>query len=349
MKFIKMKKYKLLVLTDHSNHSSENSLYALVQSMSKHPQCAQIDVATRGDAENHLFFEKKMSRNLLVSKVDESFAFSVDGQSFSKNRRQENVRTYDAIWLRMPPPLSNDFLMYLISEFPNQIIINNPIGIYKTGTKEFLTNFDDCCPPMAICKSVKDIDQFKKRFPIVLKPFRDYGGKGIVRIDGNTVWDGKEQKTYAQFVKQLAGKPINYLGVKFLKNVGEGDKRIIVVNGQILGASLRLPAKGSWICNVAQGGSSNIAEVEPAEIAIIRKIDPTLSKMGIVMYGVDTLVDDDGKRVLSEINTTSIGGLPQIAKMQNKPLVKQATDLIWEYIIDSEKRVETIPQAELRE
>ena len=274
-----------------------------------------------------------MSRNLLVSKADKSFAFSPDGQFFRKNRRKENIREYDAIWLRMPPPLSNDFLMYLMSEFPNQMILNDPIGISKTGTKEFLTNFADCCPPMAICKSLKDIDQFKKQFPIVLKPFRDYGGKGIVRIDGNTVWDGKEQKTYAQFVKQLRGKPINYLGVKFLKNVGEGDKRIVVVNGHILGASLRLPAKGSWICNVAQGGSSNIAEVEPAEVAIIQKIDPTLSKMGIVMYGVDTLVGNDGKRVLSEINTTSIGGLPQIAKMQNKPLVKQATDLLWDYII----------------
>ena len=51
------------------------------------------------------------------------------------------------------------------------------------------------------------------------------------------------------------------------------------------------------------------------------------------MYGVDTLVGDDGKRVLSEINTTSIGGLPQIAKMEGKLLVKQATNLIWEYII----------------
>jgi len=273
-----MKKLKLLVLTDHSNHSSENSLYALVQAMRKHPRCAQIDVATRGDSGNELFFEKRMSRNLFVSKADESFAFSSDG----------------------------------MSEFPHQLIINDPIGIYKTGTKEFLANFADCCPPMAICKTIKDIQNFKERFPIVLKPFRDYGGRGIVRIDGNTVWDGKEKKTFKQFTKQLEGKSINYLGVKFLKRVGEGDKRIVVVNGQIMGASLRLPAAGSWICNVAQGGSSNLTEVSEEEVKIIQKIDPVLSKMGIVMYGVDTLVDDDGKRVLSEINTTSIGGLPKL-------------------------------------
>jgi len=131
-----MKKLKLLVLTDHSNHSSENSLYALVQAMRQHPRCAQIDVATRGDSGNELFFEKRMSRNLFVSKADESFAFSSDGKSFRKNRQQASVRGYDAIWLRMPPPLSNDFLAYLMSEFPHQLIINDPIGIYKTGTKK---------------------------------------------------------------------------------------------------------------------------------------------------------------------------------------------------------------------
>ena len=83
--------------------------------------------------------------------------------------------------------------------------------------------------------------------------------------------------------------------------------------------------------------SSNDSYVSKEEVAIIEKIDPVLAKMGIVMYGVDTLVGDDGRRVLSEINTISIGGLPQIAQMEGKPLVKQATDLIWAYIINETK------------
>ena len=329
-----MKKFKLLVLTDHSNHSSENSLYTLVQSMRLHPNCAQIDVATRGKEINSFFFERLVPKSIFVNRVDKNFRFLPNGRAFKTNTRREFVQNYDVIWLRMPPPpLSNEFLNFLIHQFPDQLIINNPAGIYETGSKAFLVKFRDACPPMKICTSIEAINEFKDKFPIVLKPFRDYGGRGIVRIDGNTVWDGKEKKTFKQFTKQLEGKSINYLGVKFLKNVGQGDKRIVVVNGQIMGASLRLPAAGSWICNVAQGGSSNLTEVSEEEVKIIQKIDPVLSKMGIVMYGVDTLVDDDGKRVLSEINTTSIGGLPQIAQMQGKPLVKQATDLLWDYII----------------
>jgi len=79
------------------------------------------------------------------------------------------------------------------------------------------------------------------------------------------------------------------------------------------------------------GGTSNAAEIEPEEEEIVKLVDPVLSKLGIVMYGVDTLVGDDGKRVLSEINTTSIGGLPQIAAMRNEPLLEKAIELILKY------------------
>lgn len=117
----------------------------------------------------------------------------------------------------------------------------------------------------------------------------------------------------------------------------KGDKRVIVVGGKILGASLRLPAKDSWICNVAMGGSSNHAVADAEEITMVEKINPTLQKMGIVMYGVDTLVGDDGKRILSELNTTSIGGLPQIAALMGQPLVEEAVELIWAYILNLKK------------
>ena len=327
-----MRQYKMLVLTDHSNHSNENSLYPLVQAMRQHEYCRQLDVATRGDKRNDAFFKDLASASLLVTKVADDFAFSPTGESFKSNLRKASITDYEVVWLRMPPPLSEAFLKKLTTAFPEQLFINNPAGIYKTGSKEFLVNFPNLCPPMQICRSIEDIIQFKQAFPIVLKPFREYGGKGIVRIDGDQVWEGKAQKTFAEFRQELIGKSVAYLGVQFLKNVGLGDKRIIVVNGKIMGASLRLPAKGSWLCNVAMGGSSHLTSVDPEEVTIIENLDSILSEMGIVMYGVDTLVGNNGKRILSEINTTSIGGLPQIAKLLGKPLVEEATNSIWNYI-----------------
>ena len=329
-----MKKFKVLVLTDHTNHSAENSLYAMLQSMRKNPNCIQIDIATRANPLNDFFFKHLMDKKLFVSTVDEKFEFSPKGKSFEAMVRRESVHDYDAIWLRMPPPLSKAFLIFLKHKYPNIIFINDPDGIYHTGSKEFLINFPEVCAPMKVCTSVADIFEFSLLHPIVLKPFRDYGGKGLVRIEGQKVWDGKEEKSFDDFFNKILHGDIEYLAVKFLKNVSQGDKRIIVVNGKIIGSSLRLPAQDSWLCNVALGGKSVATVADEDEIKIVERINPTLSKLGVVMYGVDTLMGDNGKRVLSEINTTSIGGVPQMEKQQGKPLVKQTTDEICNYIVN---------------
>jgi len=231
----------------------------------------------------------------------------------------------------MPPPLNVEFLEFIDASFHDSLIINDPKSIYETGSKKFLMKFQSVCAPMKTCESLDDIVEFSSLFPIVLKPFNEYGGRGILKINGNTVSSGNEDFSFEDFANTYRQNPTHYLAVKYLKNVKQGDKRIVVVNGEILGASLRLPAEDSWLCNVSMGGTSNRTEVEPEEEEIIKLINPILTKMGIVMYGVDTLVGDDGKRVLSEINTTSIGGLPQIAAMKKEPLVERAIDLIWDY------------------
>ena len=330
-----MQLYKILVLTDHTNHSSENSLYALVRAMRLHPRCSQVDVVTKGNPSNAFFFENCLDGALWAVEATEDFGFSSDGRCFHKKLRRVFLSDYDAVWLRMPPPLSQQFIQFLTQQYQHTLIFNAPDGIYQTGSKAFLLNFPDLCPPMKLCQSIDDIIDFKKQFPIVLKPFREYGGKGIVRIDGEGVWEGNQKITFTEFARQFKESNTEYLGVKFLKNVSEGDKRVVVVNGEIMGASLRLPPEDSWICNVSMGGQSHNAEVDEREREIIAKLDPVLSKMGIVIYGIDTLVGDDGNRVLSEINTTSIGGLPQMAKYTGRPLVEMAINLIWDYIIEN--------------
>lgn len=335
-----MKKFNVLILTDHTNHSKENSVYAFAKALRNHQFTNQLDIATRGISENDNFFKHFVTQNILATKVKQDFRFTDTGLLLKRELRKKSLRDYDLIWLRLPPPLDKKFLDFLTNEFPDCFIINSPTAIYKTGSKEFLMNFRNFCPPMKVCKSIEDIIELKNQFPIVLKPFREYGGKGLIRIDGKRAWKENQQMTFNEFISTLNGDCIEYLGVKFLKNVKKGDKRIIVVNGKVMGASLRLPAEDSWLCNVSMGGTSNIAEIVGEELQIIEAVNPQLSKMGIVMYGLDTLVDDEGKRVLSEINTTSIGGLPQIAQIKNQPLVDEAIDLIWKYYLKNQKNVE---------
>lgn len=332
----------MLILTDHAGHSAENSLYGLARATVVHPLCTQLDVATRANIKNDAFFKGFKGSQLTVSGIDDGFQFSMDGNAYGRNLRTVSIYDYDVVWLRMPPPLSLSFLEFLTGAFPDQLFINDPGGIYETGSKAFLLKVSEYCPPMKRCRSMEDIIEFKNQFPIVLKPLRAYGGKGIVRIDGERVWMGNEKITFKAFMDQQSGSKLDYIGVKYLKNVSKGDKRIVVVNGEILGASLRLPAKESWLCNIAMGGKSLPSEVNSEERAIIEGIHPQLSALGIVMYGVDTLVDDEGCRVLSEINTTSIGGVTQIGNQRGASVIEKAVDLIWDYIIEKKSLKDAI-------
>lgn len=329
-----MHKLKLMVLTDHTNHNKENSLYQLIHALREHPICGQVDIASMGIIENHSFFYQFLTEPLFATRVDKDFAFHPNGIFFKGQLRRVSLENYDVVLLRIPPPVENDFVVFLEKEFPRQIFINRPNGIFETGTKEYLMNFPELCPPMKICRTIDDIIEFKERFPIVLKPFREYGGKGIVKIDGEKVWEGVQQTSFKEFSARIEKCKIEYLGVKFLNRVSLGDKRIVVINGEIIGASLRKPAKDSWLCNVAMGGNSNWAKVNFEEIRIVKRINSELLKKGILMYGIDTLENDDKKRVLSEINTTSIGGLPQIANLTGKPILKVAAELIWNFVVE---------------
>jgi len=324
---------KVLILTDHSGHSSENSLYELASKLIAHKAIDVVDIASRKTVSNTPFFGCQKITDIYTTTIDSSFQFDSTDHPLDKNIKQNLISQYDFIWLRLPPPLSKEFLDYLDKAFSGSVIINNPMAIYETGSKAFLMNFETVSPPMRTCKSLDDILDFSQNFPIVLKPFREYGGRGIVKIEGNKVSNGKTSMSLQEFADNYESSPIDYLAVKYLENVKKGDKRIVVIDGVIMGASLRLPPQDSWICNVAMGGTSNHSDVTPEEIEIVNTIDPILSAKGIVMYGVDTLVDDNNQRILSEINTTSIGGLPQIAKHSNKPLVERGVDLIIKYVL----------------
>ena len=328
-----MRKFKMLILTDHINHSAVNSLYKLANALNNNPRCAYIDIATRGFELNDPFYKKHQTEDIFVRRMDEELVFHPEGKVFKEKLHQESLSTYDVVLLRLPPPITNDFAHFLIKQFPKQLWINHPLSIIRTGNKQFLLNFPDLCPRMKLCTTIEDIVSFKNQHPIVLKPLQDYGGNGIIRIDEDQVWEGNQKTDWPKLSLQLADQPFEYLAVEYLHHVDQGDKRIIVINGEVVGTSLRLPAKDSWLCNAAMGGRSELSEPDANELEILNRVDQLLSKIGVVMYGIDTLMGNNGKRVLSEINTTSIGGLAPISELTNRPVIQQAADLLWHYII----------------
>jgi len=328
-----MRKYKVLVLTDHRGHSKENSIYAILQVMLKHEQCAQIDIASRGLEENKMFFENHQVDTLHVVTLDSDFKYSENGEGYSANLKKAKVEDYNLVFLRLPRPLSDESLIWFEELFSNATIVNSAKGILTTSSKAFLLNFPDVCPGIRLCTSIKDVLEEIEKYPIVLKPLKEYGGRGLLKINKQQIDDGQDihdTKTYLPTIKEQLEND-NYLSMRFLKNVKKGDKRILVVDGEIMASSLRLPAEDSWLCNVAQGGTSVPSEVTPEEINIISNIKSKLKEQGIFMYGVDTLEDDEGKRVLSEINTLSIGGWPQAQAQTGIPIINKLINKLFQH------------------
>lgn len=330
-----MKRFKVLVLTDHSGHSEHNSIYALLRSMVMHEQCESIHVASRGIDINDPFFNEMDVQQLFAAKIDASFSYSDEGHAFKQDLTKVDIQDFDLIFMRLPRPISDEFLLWIDDISSHAVIINKPKGIIETSSKAFLLNFPDSCPPIKLCHSIAEVMDFGSQFAIVLKPLREYGGKGLIRIDGERLDNGTEMVDTLTYLKTIESELTNsgYLAMKYLKNVSQGDKRILVVGGEIIASSLRLPAEGSWLCNVAQGGTSVASEVTEEEVAIIKSVTLALLDRGVVIFGADTLVDDDGKRILSEINTLSIGGFPQAEVQTGKPVINQTINKIFEYAI----------------
>lgn len=327
--------YRIMVLIDHRSHGEHESLYPMLRYMRRHPRCVSIEVASRGNGENDALFYENKTLEVSAMQVSDDFYFDPAGTQFLHNTQRVNIATYDVVLLRLAKPNPVSLFSYLENHLGADRILNRPSGILLTGSKKYLLNFPELCPPMQLCYSVEEVIAFKSRFPIVLKPFDQAGGRGIIRIEGDQVWEqGNEAQTWEVFLPHLASRVLQgYLAMQFLPGVAQGDKRIIVVNGSITGAALRIPAPGAWLCNVNMGGHAVASEPDEDESAIAAVLAPALEKQGVIAFGFDTLMGNAGKRLLSEINTSNPGGMYPAEQLSGKAVVGPSVNLWWAYIL----------------
>ena len=325
--------YRILILIDHAMHSVNNSVYNLARSLLKHPKVSLVDIASRSSSFNHDFFHACATPFLTTLTINKYFTYDPLGEQFNRSGVIKHLQDFDLIILRIPHPVSHSFFAFLTSDFPARQIINRPEGIEITGGKEFLLQLHELCPPMLWCRNLNDIILFHREFDLVLKPLRNYGGKGILKVEKNRIINQEGYEWDLDQGEDVLGdlQDQGYLAMKYLKNVHMGDKRIVVVNGRIAGASLRMPAPGSWICNVSQGGSAEASQADKQEQLMAIRIQETVAPLGIGIFGMDTLVDDEGKRVLSEINTLSVGGVGPMEIQHKLPVSEFVADELLKY------------------
>ncbi len=322
---------KILIITDHRAHTESNSLYPLAKALMADSRCEKVWVISKGMAENDGFFLGDHTPGMEVSEVQEDFQFSPDGSSFLNHRLIIDVNQADVILFRLPQPLDRKLLDHAQSMFRGKCVINSPSGMLETGSKAFLLQLHQLCPTAEWCYSYEEALQRSLKEEIVLKPLYAYGGRGIWRISSTHLWRENELFPLHQAKELLPDSLFPMISMKFFNRVTEGDKRTLVVNKKILGSAIRFPAPGHWVCNVAQGGRAVISAPDEDELAIEAVLTPLLFEKGIILYGFDTLVDDNGKRVLSEINTASIGGIGPMEELSQTPVVSYAAEGILDY------------------
>ena len=308
---------------------------------------------------NQLFYDENSTSSSLFCNELEQFindkgetASTEDWHSFLANESIEidvrNDVSLGAILWRLPRQshsfcLRLDALVGENKQRKRPLMLNEPLAAETCGNKEYLMELQQLCPKMKMIHDENELKEFfrdNNNTGIVLKPVASSGGVGMIKIDSDQhVWLTATSSSYNSIDEWIAAERPNlvYLGMKYLKNVGQGDKRIIVVDGQVIGASLRMPKAESWICNASQGATSHYSQVTTEEENIIKVVAENLKQKGILICGLDTLVDDDGKRILSEINCLSVGGMLPLQAVSGLPILTLTSKAIWKCIQDRER------------
>ncbi len=223
---------------------------------------------------------------------------------------QISVEEMDIVFMRKDPPVNLDYIhaTYMLDMIKDTVlVVNNPTSLRSFNEKLVTLNFQDIIPPTIVTSSITQVEDFAKKFKdgVVIKPTTLCGGEGVFRYS-------REQEIDDTIIAQ-----------QFLHNVSKGDKRILLLNGEPIGAINRIAKEGSFICNFHAGGRPEKTKITQSDKSICDRIKPFLIKNGIYFAGIDVI-----DNMLTEINITSPTGLQEINQANNSRLETIVLDSI---------------------
>ena len=204
----------------------------------------------------------------------------------------------DVVWLRQDPPFDMGYITttHLLDMIhPKTLVVNDPFWVRNCPEKLLVLQFPDLTPPTAVSRDLATIRAFKaKHGDIILKPLYGNGGAGVFRLDPND----RNLSSLFELFTSMSREPL--IVQRFLPDVAKGDKRIILVDGEPVGAINRVPQPGETRSNMHVGGRPEKIGLTPRDLEICAAIGPTLREKGQVFVGIDVIGD-----WLTEINVTS--------------------------------------------
>ena len=220
----------------------------------------------------------------------------------------------DVVWVRTDPPFDRRYFYttLLLDLLPESVLVlNRPDSLRNWNEKISALFFSQYTPKTLITSGLTQALEFLKREKkAVLKPIDGFGGKGI------SILDASELEKAEQKIQLLIGHENKKIILQqFVPEADQGDKRILLVDGEPIGAILRVAGVKGGLNNLDQGGSAHASELSERERQICAELGPRLKKEGLFFVGIDMLGD-----YLTEINVTSPTGLQEMSRFLQKPL-----------------------------
>ena len=231
------------------------------------------------------------------------------------------LSSFDVVWLRQDPPfdmgyITTTHLLELVH--PETLVVNDPFWVRNFPEKLLVLRFPDLTPPTAIARDLEALKAFRERHnDIIVKPLYGNGGAGVFRL---TPGDGNLASLHELF-SGINREPL--IAQKFLPDVSQGDKRIILVDGEPVGAINRVPAAGETRSNMHVGGRPEKIGLTEREREICAAIGPTLRDNGQIFVGIDVIGG-----WLTEINVTSPTGIQELERFDGLNIAAR----VWEAI-----------------
>jgi glutathione synthase len=232
-----------------------------------------------------------------------------------------DLAAFDVILMRQDPPFDMAYITatHLLEHVgPRTLVVNDPAQVRNAPEKLFVTHFADLMPPTLIASDPEMIRAFRATHgDIILKPLFGNGGAGVFHLRP----DDDNLNALLETFTQLYREPI--VVQRYLPEVRKGDKRIILVDGEPVGAVNRVPAAGEARSNLHVGGRAEASDLTGRERAICAAIGPSLREHGLIFVGIDVIGG-----YLTEINVTSPTGIQEIDRFSGTDI----SGLIWDAI-----------------
>lgn len=248
----------------------------------------------------------------------------VEGDHFAIGERRpiDLARDIDVVLMRQDPPFDLGYISaaFILDRLRGEtLVVNDPREVVNAPEKMFVLDYAQFMPPTLIARTIDEVRDFQARHgAVVVKPLHGNGGKAIFRIGE----DGTNLSALFEVFNQTWPEP--HMVQPFLPEVAQGDKRIVLVDGEFAGAINRKPGEGEFRSNLAQGGYAEAAGLTPREEEICAAMAPELKRRGLVFVGIDVI----GGKWLTEINVTSPTGIVAVDRFNGT----DTAGLIWDAI-----------------